>query len=225
LQPWDRCPSNGAEPYGIALATRPPLSPLRSHRFHPFKETVMGRGLLLGTADWIGDGAKTAAAASPVPTRLVFGTVHLESFVGEAEDRIVIPNRRAQLVEAVRVLEAEMEARDAMAAVLMGDFNWNDQKDGDTLELVGGGWADAFIENGQVRGTTATCYSWRLDRCLYKLRSKQARHSKGMRLTNFCLAGKEQGPLLEGRTFTGKNGKTNKLYPSDHKGLAVTFES
>ena len=64
-----------------------------------------------------------------------------------------------------------------------------------------------------------------MDRCLYKLRSKQVRHSNGMRLTNFCLAGKEQGPLLEGRTFTGKNGKTNKLYPSDHKGLAVTFES
>ena len=31
-QQWAKCPSNGFEPYGIALATRAPLGPLEGSR-------------------------------------------------------------------------------------------------------------------------------------------------------------------------------------------------
>ena len=229
VQPWSTCGQNGIEPYGVALTTRPPLSPLASHRFHLYRNTMMGRGLLYGTVDWVGTGDEVRnRAGTPAPSRFVVGTTHLESYVGDAEDAIVTRHRRAQLVEAARLLEAEMEARGAMAAVLMGDLNWTDQKDGDALEALGRGWKDAFIDAGRPRGTASTCYSWRFDRCLYLVRGSPVwndTNTKGaMRVSGVCLAGKEQGPLLEGRKFTGTKGQQKNLYPSDHRGVLVTFE-
>lgn len=66
-------------PYGVALATRPPLGPLRGARFEPYQRSRMGRGVVLGVTSWPGVG------------HLAVGSTHLESFVGEAEDHVVRP--------------------------------------------------------------------------------------------------------------------------------------
>jgi hypothetical protein len=65
-QPAASRPSNGAEGYGVALATRAPLGPLRGVRFEPYGATAMQRGVLLGRAACAGVG------------EVVLGSTHLE---------------------------------------------------------------------------------------------------------------------------------------------------
>ena len=57
----------------------------------------MARGVCLGVARWGG-------------VRLALGSTHLESFVGEAHDAVVVAERRRQLGEACRALEAHADA-------------------------------------------------------------------------------------------------------------------
>ena len=63
------------------------------------------------------------------------------------------------------MLEREARQHGCVGALLMGDTNWAD-KDGDPLQVLGGGWVDAWEAVGRPQAAKATCgWSWRLDRC------------------------------------------------------------
>jgi endonuclease/exonuclease/phosphatase family metal-dependent hydrolase len=243
VQPWGSAASNGAEKYGVAISTRPPLSPLLWSRFHAYRGSRMGRGLLLGTVRCDGEGGggegggAEGGGAEGGGAMVIIGTTHLESYVGDSEEHVTVPERRRQLAEACAVLRQELLTRGATAAVLMGDLNWTDAKDGDAVAIAGAGWRDAFIEAGKPRGTASTCYSWRFDRCLFLSADENggaapvaagvvggAGGDALLRVCGLHLAGKEQGPLLDGITYETAGGKQRKLYPSDHRGLAVSFD-
>ena len=207
-QPWRECPSNGEAKYGVALATRPPLSPLQHGRYQAFTQSMMSRGLVLGTTTWY-DG-----------TRLVLGSTHLESFVGQEMNGQVSSNRASQLKEAAAILSKEAEARGCAGAILLGDMNWEDAKDGDPLRLLGSTWQDAFISAGRPKGTAATCYWQRFDRCFVHTRA--AGSGGSLRVAGVQLVGKQP---LPGLFYQTKSGKQMPLCPSDHKGLVVSFEA
>ena len=216
-QPWPMCGSNGHEQYGVGLTTRAPLSPLSHTRYHPYASSQMSRGLLMGVTAW---GAKT----------LLLASTHLESWVGEEHNAIVLRNRSEQLAEAGREMVAEGRRRGCIGVVLLGDFNWQDNKDGDALVAIGPGWVDAFVQAGKPRGCASTCYQWRLDRCLVYTLEGVGRPAGGggagvgggkVRVTSVALAGKE---ALPGLTQSGKGGSSKAVYPSDHKGVLVGFE-
>jgi hypothetical protein len=80
----------------------------------------MGRGLAFGRTAWPGVG------------EVLLGSTHLESFVGEEQRQQVLSSRQAQLREAASLLEREARRHGCVAAVLIGDMNWNDE-DGDPL--------------------------------------------------------------------------------------------
>ena len=205
-QPWAQCTSNGNENYGVALATRPPLSPLAHSRYQPYAQSHMGRGLMLGVATW-------------GPHAIVLGSTHLESFAGEQNDGVVKATRRAQLHEAGRVLADEARRRGAIGAILLGDCNWTDSKDGDALGVIGSGWSDAWVEAGKPKGTAATCYSWRFDRCFVHARDGDG--GARLRVASMALVGKQKLPDL---TQPAKGGGTKPVFPSDHKGVLVGVE-
>ena len=94
-------------------------------------------------------------------------------------------------------------------------------------------WTDAFEAFREQKGTKATCYSWRLDRCLFWTNpapgraladGASGRDGGGgglLRATALALGGKKQVGSL---TFAAKNGGQKKLFPSDHSALLVTLE-
>ena len=224
-QPWDTCGFNGHEPYGVGLTTRPPLGPLLTKRYHPYRGSNMGRGLVIGTAEWLLDAA-ASASATPVaaqqgsPPQIVLGSTHLESFVGV--EHPVHAERRAQLVEAGRILADELKRTPrGVCAMLMGDMNWKDDEDGDALQALGPGWRDALLDAGSPKGHVATCYSWRFDRCFYLCPTGSL--APPLHATDVVLAGKKPGPYLEGKEIQKNNGSTAKCFPSDHKGPLFTF--
>ena len=222
-QPWADCAFNGAEQYGVGLTTRHPLGPLTYTRFHPYRNSMMGRGLTLGTTVW--SPAASATSSSAGAPRIVLGSTHLESFTGPADELIRTAARREQLVEACRVLAMEMKARGAACAMLLGDMNWDDNKHGEALKHIAPtGWRDGFLEAGSPKGMSNTCYGNRFDRC-FILDAGAAAAASALRATGVHLAGKEQGPHLQGQQYTGSSGQLRKLYPSDHKGPLFTFEA
>ena len=153
-QPMRARPSNGAEGYGVALATRAPLGPLRHAEYREYGDTHMGRGLLFGIAAWPGVGD------------VALGSTHLESFVGPENDAIVCASRRAQLTQAGGWLAAAARAHGCAAAILMGDMNWDDPKMPGGRASPGDGWRDAWEEAGSPKSEKVTCgRSWRFDRC------------------------------------------------------------
>ena len=262
VQPWDRCPSNGAETYGVAIALRPPLT-LLSARYVPFQRSMMGRGVVVATAAWTGAPQATAVGAAAVGTaagdaagavRLVLGSTHLESWVGEEHQGVVVPNRRAQLTEACRLMASELRATPGgVGAMLMGDMNWQDKKDGDAMRYLGAGWVDAWQVAGKPKGATNTCWGSRFDRCFYLDRSAVdagaassgdgggGRTLSGAPVTAphhtppslqpraVRLVGTEQGPHLEGKHFVHERRDGTRmekpLYPSDHRGVLISFET
>ena len=205
--------------YGVALFTRPPLGPLQSPRFHPYPDSHMGRGLVLGVTHWPGVG------------RLVLGSTHLESFVGEHADGVVVPERRRQLAEAGRRLSEEARRQHCVGAVLLGDLNWDDPKDGDAVATIGEGWSDAFEALGRPHGKMATCYKWRFDRGLYWSNRAVPRG----RTLNGLDAAAPAAPTsqhtlravalsLAGKKVLGEQPNGKRLCASDHKALLVTLE-
>ena len=140
----------------------------------------MGRGLAFGRTAWPGVG------------EVLLGSTHLESFVGEEQRQQVLSSRQAQLREAASLLEREARRHGCVAAVLIGDMNWNDE-DGDPLRAtppsrppqacvpfaplllsarplsfageLGAGWADAWEAVGRPKAASTTMWKFRLDRC------------------------------------------------------------
>jgi hypothetical protein len=201
-QPYETYPAQNR--YGVALATRPPFGPLKDVRWEPYQGSRMLRGLASGTTVWPGLG------------NVAVGATHLESFIGAEEDCIVVSERRKQLRQAMWLLEAQARDRQCVGAILLGDMNWNDHKDGnaDLQE----GWADAFLSLGKPRGTASTCHSWRFDRCFYWTNPTHSR--SGLQAVALELGGTKQIGEL---TFPNRKGGLSKLFPSDHRAVLVTM--
>ena len=222
-QPEDECGFNGAEHYGVALATRPPLGPLRGGRYVPYASSQMGRGLLLGRAAWPGVGT------------VALGSTHLESWVGEHMQVAVKEARRAQLAQAGRLLVEEATREGCGVAVLLGDMNWKDKQDGDALAAIGAGWSDAWVVAGQPKDGARTCWYDRLDRVFFWQRSAAPQNpfalaggrpngeGASVRGGRVAVVGREPIPG-ETYEYTAKSsGKTSvkPLTPSDHVGVLV----
>lgn len=194
------------------------MGPLEHAHFRPFPGSIMGRGLLLGSA--LLDGR-----------RIILATSHLESFVpGEAG---IVSQRCAQLKLAGRWLQEEMKRVRAVAAIFLGDMNWDD-KDGDPLDHLGDGWKDVwgtlgspadrrYTYDGKENGMLAHRYRSRLDRCY--LLSAESSTQATVVARSMALVGREQvGDRLI--TKQRNNGQTRRLplFPSDHFGLLVHFD-
>ena len=209
--------------YGVALGTRAPLGELYGGRFVPYTSTRMNRGLVLGRATWPGVGW------------LVFGSTHLESWVGDDNQHWVIPNRQSQLQEACRLLIDEARAHGCVGACLLGDFNWSDGSDGEALAGLPE-WADAYEACGRPAKTYATNYGKRLDRCLYWNHPNPSAGrilggdgaplptppTRTLKATQIRLHGERKVGNL---TVPTRAGGRKPCLPSDHKALHVTLEA
>jgi len=216
-------------PYFVALATRRPVGPLVGVRTVGFAcGSMMGRALLMGRCAW-------AAGAE-----LVVGTVHLESWVGRDHETRVIQLREGQLVEAARAIEAEVHSHGCCAGVLMGDLNWDDNKQDDPLRLVGSGWVDAwqsagarevdkYSYDGRRNKMLSNSFRTRLDRCLVYTNSRLSSTTADDPLavpaiSAMSLVGTRQvNSETMQKQFRNGNVKTVPLFPSDHFGLSTTL--
>ncbi len=211
-EPLETAASNGYERYFLGLATRSPLSAPLAHSsgYHRFANTFMGRGLLYARVHHgIGSGGKNA--------HIALGCTHLESFVGKEHQVEVIRVRRKQLLECMRRLEEMVRKHRCEAAVLMGDFNWQEKEDGETDDILKGNWVDAWVEAGCPMNAKNTCYWHRLDRCYVFVPPDV---SPRLLVQSVGLVGNKPGSLAGQKLDTG--GKLKDLYPSDHRGLLVS---
>lgn len=210
-------------PYYCCLASKSTLVGVETV---PFPGSRMGRGLLVARATWPGVGD------------VLFGVAHLESFVGREVDAAVRAERRAQVARAAATLEAKAAAHGCAAAVLLGDFNWEDSKDGDALAAAGAAWRDAwrdrgspkaseFTYDGRANGMLKHGFKHRFDRVFVLDREvKQqtldaADASRAVATTGFRLVGTAQ---VGTRTIQHEKKGTLPMFPSDHFGVEVTLE-
>ena len=210
-------------PYYCCLASKSTLVGVETV---PFPGSRMGRGLLVARAAWPGVGD------------VLFGVAHLESFVGREVDAAVRAERRAQVARAAATLEAKAAAHGCAAAVLLGDFNWEDSKDGDALAAAGAAWRDAwrdrgspkaseFTYDGRANGMLKHGFKHRFDRVFVLDREvKQqtldaADASRAIATTGFRLVGTAQ---VGTRTIQHEKKGTLPMFPSDHFGVEVTLE-
>jgi len=229
-------PFNGHEHYHVALTTRAPLGPLVEARYREYSATRMGRGLLLGRAEWPGVGT------------VVLSSTHLESWIGKEEEMKVRADRKSQVREAAAWLRREAEQHGAAAAVLVGDTNWDD-KDGDPLREMGAGWVDTWEAVGKPAAAKATCWWNRLDRCFVlslrgggvgqKLGAMDAWLASSGRAANAGGSSDGRGEAaavtvssvtlvgqdIPGEMMLDRRGKTKPLPVSDHKGLLVALDA
>ncbi|KAG2497061.1 hypothetical protein HYH03_005058 [Edaphochlamys debaryana] len=195
-----------------------------------FPSSLMGRGIL-----------HTRAVVAGRP--LVVGTTHLESPVGPGAQQMV-QQRQEQLPQAVRELEAA--AGPSGDALLAGDLNWNDSRDGPLR--VPPSWSDAWLDlmpdhagstydpaaNPMLGGVRYK--GSRLDRVLVRLPSAAPASGAGgassgayggfgggggggWRLGSIKLVGTAALPGLT--TPRGPKGQLVPVLPSDHFGLLV----
>ena len=205
--------------YGVALATRPPLGPLEGGRYEPFPPamTLMHRGVALGRAHWPGVG------------RIVLGSTHLESWIGDDGNGPIVSNRRRQLVEATAILEREARRHHCAGAALLGDLNWQERDNGEVAQVLGLGWTDAFEALGRPKGQLATCYAWRFDRALFwtnpDLRGGGGPGGGGRAGRTDAPALRATAFALHGKKKLGQHPDKNKpLFASDHRALITTLE-
>ena len=213
-------------PYYCCLASKSTLVGVETV---PFPGSRMGRGLLVARATWPGVGD------------VLFGVAHLESFVGREVDAAVRAERRAQVARAAATLEAKAAAHGCAAAVLLGDFNWEDSKDGDALAAAGAAWRDAwrdrgspkaseFTYDGRANGMLKHGFKHRFDRVFVLDRAKEVKEqtlndaadaSRAIATTGFRLVGTAQ---VGTRTIQHEKKGTLPMFPSDHFGVEVTLE-
>ncbi|KAG2497060.1 hypothetical protein HYH03_005057 [Edaphochlamys debaryana] len=194
-----------------------------------FLGSLMGRGILY---------TRAVVAGRP----LVVGTTHLESPVGPGAQQMV-QQRQEQLPQAVRELEAA--AGPSGDALLAGDLNWNDSRDGPLR--VPPSWSDAWLDlMPDHAGSTwdpvanpmlvSRYKGSRLDRVLVRLPSAAPASGAGgassgayggfgggggggWRLGSIKLVGTAALPGLT--TPRGPKGQLVPVLPSDHFGLLV----
>ena len=213
-------------PYYCCLASKSTLVGVETV---PFPGSRMGRGLLVARAAWPGVGD------------VLFGVAHLESFVGREVDAAVRAERRAQVARAAATLEAKAAAHGCAAAVLLGDFNWDDSKDGDAVAAAGAAWRDAwrdrgspkaseFTYDGRANGMLKHGFKHRFDRVFVLDRAKEVKEqtlnnaadaSRAIATTGFRLVGTAQ---VGTRTIQHEKKGTLPMFPSDHFGVEVTLE-
>lgn len=209
-------------PYYCCLASKSTLVGVETV---PFPGSRMGRGLLVARAAWPGVGD------------VLFGVAHLESFVGREVDAAVRAERRAQVARAAATLEAKAAAHGCAAAVLLGDFNWDDGKDGDAVAAAGAAWRDAwrdrgspkaseFTYDGRANGMLKHGFKHRFDRVFVldrevKRQTLDAADACAVATTGFRLVGTAQ---VGTRTIQHEKKGTLPMFPSDHFGVEVTLE-
>ena len=213
-------------PYYCCLASKSTLVGVETV---PFPGSRMGRGVLVARAAWPGVGD------------VLFGVAHLESFVGREVDAAVRAERRAQVARAAATLEEKAAAHGCAAAVLLGDFNWEDSKDGDALAAAGAAWRDAwrdrgspkaseFTYDGRANGMLKHGFKHRFDRVFVLDRAKEVKEqtlnnaadaSRAVATTGFRLVGTAQ---VGTRTIQHEKKGTLPMFPSDHFGVEVTLE-
>ncbi|KAK3247316.1 hypothetical protein CYMTET_43180 [Cymbomonas tetramitiformis] len=220
-------------PYWVALSTRAPLEPLVGARTHEYTcGTMMGRALLLGRTVWPGVGV------------VVVGTSHLESFVGAEADVQVRRLRAAQLAEAGAVLCKEVRAHRCQLALLLGDMNWEDKKDGDALAVLGATWADAWqmcgrppqsehTYDGKQNAMLAHRFKNRFDRCfVWRPHAEVSGRDAGgaakaaaadVTISKVALLGRTPLPGLFLDKPRGGRIVRVPLLPSDHFGLLTSL--
>mmetsp|Transcript_1 Transcript_1/g.2 ORF Transcript_1/g.2 Transcript_1/m.2 type:complete len:419 (+) Transcript_1:108-1364(+) len=210
--------------YWCAIATRAPLHVIKPAKWLPFPSSQMCRGLLITHVGWPGCG------------RVVVATSHLESFIGLQFKAVVNAERESQLAMAGRVLAEEARASGAVAAILMGDMNWDDSSNKKASPLLGGGWVDVWEEVGQPadaqftydgRANKMLAHSFRnrFDRCFLWQQSEGDCASK-VRPEAIALEGKGQlpGKFIDKPTKSGVT-RHLPLLPSDHFGLLASFQA
>eukprot|EP01026_Neomeris_dumetosa_P057234 TRINITY_DN5262_c0_g1_i10.p1 TRINITY_DN5262_c0_g1~~TRINITY_DN5262_c0_g1_i10.p1 ORF type:complete len:373 (-),score=24.01 TRINITY_DN5262_c0_g1_i10:412-1416(-) len=168
-----------------------------------YGNSQMGRGVLFCCLDLFG-------------RRICFGTTHLESVFASAYASKKI--KTEQLQQAVECLLEECPN-----VILAGDFNWNEDKEGE-LETDGGltdAWTKIYPNNpgytydGKLNRMIYNRYRNRLDRVLYSLEDVEAKEC--------MLVGQTPIPnVLYTKQAYGKE-VTLPVFPSDHFGLLVKF--
>ena len=188
-------------PYYCCVAAK---KPLRQVRTHPFRRSMMGRGVLLAVASW-GD------------VDVHVGVVHLESFVGKEQDAAVRAERKRQLAAAGD--ELKKLAGNGLA-VLLGDCNWDDR---DGAVPLGSDWRDAWEEASYPRDAQYT-YDGRKNRMLsHRYQNRYDRvflFGKLACVAGFALVGTTRLPDL---TITDRHKRVLPAYPSDHFGVLTTL--
>lgn len=195
--------------YGVGLAIRKDI-PIVESKFLPYQDTCQGRGLLF----------------VETPTML-FATTHLESFL-DAKKYDGATQREAQIIEATTFCEARLRQKPHLSlAVITGDFNWDDERPkapNQSLVQVAKGWYDPgtpkdYTYDGKENPMLGGSLRRRLDRCLYFSPNKAIS-------TQFQKLGMEAIPDLTWNKKNPFNGTTRTVpvAPSDHFGIAVTFQ-
>ncbi|KAH8074550.1 5'-tyrosyl-DNA phosphodiesterase [Aureococcus anophagefferens] len=141
------------------------------------------------------------------------------------------------VARAAATLEAKAAAHGCAAAVLLGDFNWDDGKDGDAVAAAGAAWRDAwrdrgspkaseFTYDGRANGMLKHGFKHRFDRVFVldrevKRQTLDAADACAVATTGFRLVGTAQ---VGTRTIQHEKKGTLPMFPSDHFGVEVTLE-
>jgi endonuclease/exonuclease/phosphatase family metal-dependent hydrolase len=209
--------------YGCALVLQ--VDEVVDSGFRPFRDTIMGRGIL-----W---------AHTKVQGRsILFTTTHLESFVSNHNGGTYTgtAQRESQIKEMKQFCQAFMDKVDV--AIITGDLNWDDERkksagaDRPMMDLLGKEWIDAWRthrpkeegytydakESSMLRGNLRR----RFDRCLI-------RSNLPVNVNDTELIGKKSIPGLVWEKEPHPMAKNRSVVqlpvlPSDHFGLRVTLQ-
>jgi endonuclease/exonuclease/phosphatase family metal-dependent hydrolase len=219
----------GKSSYGVGLAISKQVD-IVEIKFIPFPNSCQGRGFLfVQTSTWL------------------FATTHLESYVDHQTYNGTV-QREAQIVQATIFCERRMEECPELQMVMIaGDFNWDDERLPTTKtggeegaatnrllkDVVGPHWHDAGQpfdytyddkENPMLSGNLRR----RFDRCIYSYKNKNNHNQANMNgdilplSTTLRKLGMKAIPAL---TWNNGISKSVPVAPSDHFGIAITFDS
>lgn len=207
--------------YGVGLAVGKEVAMVES-KFLPYHNSCQGRGLLY----------------IQTPT-MIFATTHLESYM-DPKTYNGVKQREEQIVEATTFCYNQLQAHpELQIAIVVGDFNWDDERpqspNRPLLQVIPkGDWKDAGTprdytydakENPMLGGNLRR----RFDRCIY-LTQKNSKNNPGMETTTTTHLKKLGLTAIPNLTWNKRNSfngtvRTVPVAPSDHFGLAITFET
>eukprot|EP00978_Attheya_sp_CCMP212_P002517 scaffold5122_cov60-Attheya_sp.AAC.3 len=113
--------------YGCAIAVDLQRATICTSGFVPFSTTIMERGLLFLHAK-----LKSSKSGSSASQDILFTTTHLESFLKHGPSHDGARQRQGQLLQSKTFcddfLDRQSPSSAAAAAILTGDFNWDDER-------------------------------------------------------------------------------------------------